>query len=222
MNVARGCTDLAETHPDRPHYSDRVIDQLLRTAALRPGAHVRDLGAGTLQLNRMLAARGLIVTASSESSLRADEAYRLAIVGPSLPAGDRAATLTETARSLAPGGWIAFLCHLRDRDDPLQAAIESAVRLHLPAYPGTQGDDPTAVIDASGLFDAVEAFQGSVIHEQAVADCLEAWRTHTSLERLAGTAFAAVVRDIRHVLDKAGSPTIEVPYITRCWMAQRR
>ena len=59
-------------------------------------------------------------------------------------------------------------------------------------------------------------------HTQLIADCVEAWRSHATLQRQAGDAFAAIVDDIEDMLKATGAAEIVVPYTTRVWIARLR
>jgi hypothetical protein len=63
------------------------------------------------------------------------------------------------------------------------------------------------------------------MHQQAVEECVEAWRSHATLERQAGSAFLQVVGAIAAYLDSEVSGGgrnghIEIPYRTHIWVAQ--
>lgn len=63
-------------------------------------------------------------------------------------------------------------------------------------------------------------FEGSVIHEQPIDDALEAWKSHATLQRQAGTKFDAIIDDISKTLYASNQQIIPVPYTTRLWIAQ--
>ena len=117
----------------------------------------------------------------------------------------------EAARILVPRGWFACIWNHRDLDDPLQSEIERTIRLHLPDYNyGSRREDQTAVIERSGLFQDVTPVTGRVVHEQTVADGYDAWYSHATLQRQAGPAFEAILRDIRHILEKVAEEIVGV------------
>lgn len=60
------------------------------------------------------------------------------------------------------------------------------------------------------------------MHQQTVEECVEAWRSHATLERQAGNAFADVVAEIEQYLKGLGAPAIQIPYSTNIWVAQLR
>ena len=75
----------------------------------------------------------------------------------------------------------------RQLDDPIQSQIEAIIRVQVPSYGyGTRRQDQSEIIAASGLFDPAVHLSSSVIHEQSVDECVEAWRSHATLERQAG------------------------------------
>jgi len=50
-------------------------------------------------------------------------------------------------------------------------------------------------------------------------DYIDAWRSHATLERQAGSRFSAVIDAIAKVVHPR--ETLAVPYITRVWYAQK-
>ena len=240
-------TELAQAYVSRADYADEAIDALLRLAAAVRGARCCDVGAGVAHLTRALLRRGLEVAAVEpnaamralgvertrefpavrwfegvgEATGRPAGAYALVTFGSSFNVCDRALALAESHRILAPAGWFACLWNHRDLDDPLQREIEAAIKARVPGYGyGTRREDQTAVIAASGLFEPAHQIEGTVLHEQRVADCITAWESHATLQRQAGERFGEVVDAIRALL--AGRDTIRVPYTTRVWAARRR
>jgi hypothetical protein len=108
-------------------------------------------------------------------------------------------------------------------EDPIQAQIEAIIKARVSGYGyGSRREDQTAVIDASGLFGPVVHLDSRVMHEQTIAECVEAWRSHATLERQAGAAFHHVVAAIESYLQSLGAPSIQIPYSTNIWVAQLR
>jgi len=241
-------TSLAAAYVKRADYSAEAIDRMLQLTGVKDGDAVCDVGAGAAHLTLPLVRRGLHVTAvepndamrekgrertadlgvvwrdgTGEETGEPDAAYALVTFGSSFNVTDRARALREAVRILEPRGWFACLWNHRDLDDPLQARIESAIRAVVPDYAyGTRREDQTPIIDASGLFHRVHTIEGPVVHVQAVDDCLEAWRSHATLQRQAGDRFGRVIEAIAAVLRETGAPTVPVPYVTRIWVAQAR
>ncbi len=242
-------TALANAYLKRPDYADAAIDAMLAIAGAEKADRFCDVGAGVAHLTLMLAARQLEVTAiEPNDAMRANgikrteglanvhwhegtgehtgqpaQSFDMVTFGSSFNVCDRAAALKETARLLKPRGWFACMWNHRQLDDPIQAEIENIIKKKVAGYGyGTRREDQTAIIDASALFLPVVHLDARVIHEQTIAECVEAWRSHATLERQAGPAFDAVVEAIADYLDSLKVATIEIPYSTHIWVAQLR
>ena len=237
-------TDLAAAYLKRPDYADSAIDAMLAKAGVGAGARACDVGAGVAHLTRMLEQRGLHVVAvepndamrgfgktrtraavwfdgTGEATGQPSSAFDLVTFGSSFNVTDRQKALVETARIARPRGWFACMWNHRDLEDPLQAAIERTISERVDGYDyGTRREDQTTEIDRSGLFGEVTKIEGKVVHAQSKMECLEAWRSHATLQRQDGKAFSAVVEAIATVLDRHPSPTVLIPYTTRIWVAQ--
>lgn len=134
---------------------------------------------------------------------------------------NRQEALKETARILKPTGWFVCMWNHRDLRDPIQEQIEAIIRKEIADYDyGARRDDQTDVIRSSGLFNEVAALQGTVRHSQTIDDCIEAWRSHATLQRQAGEKFLLIIQRIESFLRGLEAPLIEIPYTTRIWMAQ--
>lgn len=241
-------TKLADAYLKRPDYADAAIDAIVALAGGRAG-EVCDVGAGVAHLTMMLAARGWDVTAvepndamrangvkrtaaysnvrwfegTGENTGQPDGAYDLVTFGSSFNVTDRQLALKETRRILRPRGWFACMWNHRDLNDTVQARIEAIIRESVPSYGyGTRREDQTAVINASGLFGPVVHLDSGVTHHQSVTECVEAWRSHATLERQAGARFAEVVANIERYLAGLGAAEITIPYTTNVWVAQLR
>ncbi|WP_409315902.1 class I SAM-dependent methyltransferase [Pseudomonas sp. KCJK9016] len=242
-------TTLADAYLKRPDYADAAIDAMLSIAGAEQGDNFCDVGAGVAHLTLMLAARGLDVTAvepndamrangiqrtaelanvkwhegTGEVTGQATQAFDMVTFGSSFNVCDRQQALKETARILKPRGWFACMWNHRNLEDPIQARIEAIIKERVPGYGyGTRREDQTAVIDASELFGPVVHLDARVIHEQSIEECLEAWRSHATLERQAGANFHAVISAIDDYLKGLKTPSIQIPYSTNIWVAQLR
>lgn len=158
----------------RPSYPDEAVAQLLQ-GARRTGtaADVVELGAGTGKLTEKLVARGCTVTATDPSPVmlsrltrRAPAARVLAGAAEQIPLRSRSAdvvvaaqayhwfdaerALREVARVLRPGGRFAVVWNERDERIPWVRRLG-----RLLGNP-QQAGDPTAAVDESGMFEAVE------------------------------------------------------------------
>lgn len=240
---------LADAYLKRPDYADAAIDAMLSIAGAEQGDKFCDVGAGVAHLTLMLAARGLDVVAvepndamrangikrtaeltnvrwhegTGEVTGQASEAFDMVTFGSSFNVCDRQQALKETARILKPRGWFACMWNHRNLDDPIQARIEAIIKERVPGYGyGTRREDQTAVIDASALFGPVVHLDARVTHEQTIAECLEAWRSHATLERQAGANFHEVISAIDDYLRSLDTASIQIPYSTNIWVAQLR
>ncbi|PWB35389.1 methyltransferase [Pseudomonas sp. SDI] len=242
-------TVLADAYLKRPDYADAAIDAMLSIAGAEQGDRFCDVGAGVAHLTLMLAARGMQVIAvepndamrhngvqrthelanvswyegTGEATGQAAQAFDMVTFGSSFNVCDRQQALEETARILKPRGWFACMWNHRHLDDPVQARIEAIIKERVPGYGyGTRREDQTAVIDASGLFGPVVHLDARVTHQQSVAECLEAWRSHATLERQAGAKFHDVISAIEDYLNSLDAASIQIPYSTNIWVAQLR
>ncbi|ANI57363.1 class I SAM-dependent methyltransferase [Pseudomonas sp. DR 5-09] len=242
-------TTLADAYLKRPDYADAAIDAMLSIAGAEQGDKFCDVGAGVAHLTLMLAARGLDVTAvepndamrangikrtaelsnvkwhegTGEATGQTTQAFDMVTFGSSFNVCDRQQALKETARILKPRGWFACMWNHRNLEDPIQARIEAIIKDRVPGYGyGTRREDQTAVIDASELFGPVVHLDARVIHEQSIEECLEAWRSHATLERQAGANFHEVISAIDDYLKSLKTPSIQIPYSTNIWVAQLR
>jgi len=247
METAWDYTEHAKAYAKRPDYAREAIDRMVQRVEAPSRAAVADIGAGTGHLTQHLVRRGFDVTAVEPNDAMRAEAlarfsgvpnvrfveasaedtglpggsFALVTFGSSFNVTDRPAALRETARLLAPGGWFACMWNHRDLDDPLQKAIEGAIRRRIPSYGyGARREDQTGVINASKLFGDVRTISGNVTHEIATDDFIEGWRSHATLARQAGDQFADVVREIAAIVENTTSDRVRVPYTTRVWMAQ--
>jgi ubiquinone/menaquinone biosynthesis C-methylase UbiE len=243
-------TELAQAYLRRPDYADAAIDGLLERVRIARGGRACDVGAGVAHLTLKLLERGLDVVpvepndemrrlgsertrekfpsvrwveGTGEQTGQPAGVFDLVTFGSSFNVTDRSRALAESARILKPRGFFACMYNHRELDDPLQARIEAVIKQHLPSYGyGTRREDQTAIIEESRLFQAVQVLEARVLHRQTQADCLEAWRSHATLQRQAGDRFSDVVESIRRLLESHAKDPIEVPYTTRVWLAQAR
>lgn len=242
-------TDLAAAYLKRPDYAQSAIDGMLKTADIKKGDTVCDVGAGAAHLTLKLAEYGLNVCAVEpndamrangiartqqysnvkwfegvgEHTGMADRQFDMVTFGSSFNVCDRPKTLVETKRILKGGGWFACMWNHRDLDDPLQREIENILKTQIKDYQyGTRREDQTEVINRSGLFHEVIHIEGKVIHEIPTEDFIEGWKSHGTVQRQSKGKFDAINAEIRKIVEAKGKNYIIVPYITRIWMAQLR
>ena len=242
-------TRLADAYLKRPDYADSAIDAMLSIAGVEENDKFCDVGAGVAHLTLLLAARGFDVVAvepndamrtigtkrteklgnvrwhegTGEATGQAAQAFDVVTFGSSFNVCDRQQALKETVRILKPRGWFACMWNHRQFEDPIQAQIEAIIKARVSGYGyGTRREDQTAVIDSSGLFGPVVHLDSRVMHEQTIEECVEAWRSHATLERQAGAGFHDVVAAIESCLRSLGVPSIQIPYSTNIWLAQLR
>jgi len=242
-------TKLADAYLKRPDYADAAIDAMLSIAGAEKGDTFCDVGAGVAHLTLMLAARDMNVVAiepndamringirrtkkfahvswyegTGEVTGQAPQAFDMVTFGSSFNVCDHQQALKEAARILKPHGWFACMWNHRQLEDPIQAQIESIIKTRVSGYGyGTRREDQTSVIDASGLFGSVIHIDSRVMHEQSIEECVEAWRSHATLERQAGASFGDVVATIESYLQSLNVLTIQIPYSTNIWVAQLR
>jgi ubiquinone/menaquinone biosynthesis C-methylase UbiE len=240
-------TTLADAYLKRPDYSANAIDAMLSISSVTSGDNVCDVGAGVAHLTLMLASRNLSVIAvepndamrangikrthkfknvdwfegTGEDTKQENEKFDLVTFGSSFNVCDRQKALSETIRILKPRGWFACMWNHRQLDDPIQKRIESIIQDHIPEYGyGTRREDQTAVIDESKLFGPVVHLNSRVIHQQSIEECVEAWRSHATLERQAGKVFPTIIDAIESYLLSLKTSNIEIPYSTNIWIAQ--
>jgi ubiquinone/menaquinone biosynthesis C-methylase UbiE len=238
---------LANAYLKRPDYSDAAIDAMLKVAGIKKESKFCDVGAGVAHLTLMLAERGHSIFAvepndamrangikrtsdlekivwhegTGEATGQKEKEFDMVTFGSSFNVCDRKLALKETARILKSCGWFACMWNHRQLDDPIQARIEEIIKNIVPGYGyGTRREDQTNIIDSSGLFGPVIHLDARVIHQQSIGECIEAWRSHATLERQAGKLFNDVVLAIEDYLLSIKTNTIQIPYLTNVWIAQ--
>jgi ubiquinone/menaquinone biosynthesis C-methylase UbiE len=242
-------TALAGAYVKRPNYAEAAIDAMLSIASSKKGDKICDVGAGVAHLTLLLADRGLDLVAvepndamrslgvqrteqlanvrwhegTGEETGQAKQSFDMVTFGSSFNVCDRQQALIETSRILKPRGWFACMWNHRQLEDPIQAQIEAIIKDIVSDYGyGSRREDQTEVIDSSGMFGPVIHLESRVLHEQSIEECVEAWRSHATLERQSGKVFEDVVVAIENYLQRLNVPTIQIPYSTNIWVAQLR
>lgn len=240
-------TELAQAYLKRPDYAQDAIDKMLKTADVKRGDTVCDVGAGAAHLTMKLAEAGLNVyavepnDAMRENGIKRTECYSnvqwfegvgehtgmdgnkfdLVTFGSSFNVCDRLEALKETKRILKERGWFACMWNHRKLNDPLQAEIEAIFKEEIEDYNyGTRREDQTDIINESGMFCEVIYIEGTVLHNVLAEDFIEGWKSHGTLQRQSKEKFGLINQRIREVIESKGEEYIKVPYTTRIWMAQ--
>ncbi len=237
---------LAESYEHRADYAAPAIQQVVnQVMTSRPLRHALDVGAGTGKLTRPLLSAGFQVLAVEPNAamrraatlhaanLRAtwiaaraealplrDAQYEVVCFGSSFNVVSAGLALKEASRVLVDGGLLALMWNHRNLDDPLQAAIESGIRLELPKFEyGSRRTDPTESVMMSGHFQLIEHGRHPFVHRTGHENFIAGWRSHATLARAAGGAFERVVSRISAVVPKG---SIEVPFSTAVWLYRKR
>lgn len=243
-------TSLADAYVKRPEYCDGLIDLMVSAVDDKTSQlSVCDVGAGVGHLTIPLLERGIKVDAvepndamrsngrertssyenvtwfegTGEMTGRPSESFDLVSFGSSFNVCDREMALSEAWRLLKPRGIFCCMWNHRDLTDPHQHAIESIIKHNVRGYSyGSRREDQTAVIkQASARFSSPIRISGDVLHEQTVDDCIEAWRSHATLERQAGGKFVKVIEEISSYLYSIDKATITIPYTTNAWLCRK-
>lgn len=234
---------LAAFYDNRADYADAALDYAMGEMKLSAGDVVADIGAGTGKLSRPLAQRGLRVNAvepndqmrergivntqgmtvtwrdgTGEQTGLQSQSVAATFFGSSFNVVDPDKALAECRRLVTPQGWFCCLWNHRDLDDPIQARIEDVIRSFIPDYTyGSRRQDPSDILNGSGLFSVVQAHDASFVATMSKSSVIEAWRSHGTLARQAGSTFDQVIAAIEQAIDAEAIP---VPYTTRLWVAQ--
>lgn len=241
-------TELATAYLKRPDYAPDALDEIFKYADLKSGDKVCDIGAGVAHLTLPLAKFGCIVSAvepndamralgmertkhlsnvtwsegTGEDTRQASNSFDMVTFGSSFNVCDRQAALKESYRLLKSKGSFVCLWNHRDLNDPIQSQIESIIKQEIPSYEyGTRREDQTGVIAESHLFEEAKLIQGTILWKQSIDDTIEAWRSHSTLERQAKEKFGTIVGKIAEFLQSLHKESIEIPYTTHAWIARR-
>jgi SAM-dependent methyltransferase len=138
----------------RQSYPHEIVGLILRTAELRPGSSVLEIGCGTAQLTRRLAGRGLHITAidigpamvaaarrnladpnvafqvSSFEDFQTSDPYDLIVSATAFHWVDPDIGLAKAARLLRPSGWLALLTTGERYDEPLRSDLRQLWARH--------------------------------------------------------------------------------------------
>ncbi len=240
-------TELAEAYLKRPDYSENAINEMLHFFDVSPGSRICDVGAGVAHLSLMLANREMEVAAvepnaamraigirrtsglknisysegTAENTGQLADTFDCVTFGSSFNVTNRPKAMQETVRILKPRGYFAVMWNHRDLNDPIQKEIEAIITQFIPEYGyGSRRDDQTKIIEDSSLFGEIHQFTGEILHRMTLKDCVEAWRSHATLERQANNKFKDIILEIEKMLTSDTEGLIPIPYQTKVWAAQ--
>ena len=238
---------LAKAYLKRADYSDTAIDAMLAVSGLKAGANVCDVGAGVAHLTLMLAKRNVNVIAvepndamreegtirtknissvswyegTAEKTFQTANQFDMVTFGSSFNVCDRTKALIEAKRICKPRGWFACMWNHRVLTDHVQSKIEATIKNNINNYSlGTRREDQTKFLRDSGYLSEIIQLVSVVEFEQTKTDCIEAWRSHATLERQSGDNFQKIISEIESVLSDIEGPTITVPYETKVWVGR--
>ena len=159
----------------RPSYPPALLDWIEKTAGLKPGAAIVDIGCGTGIATRLWTARGHKVTGVdpnldmlAQARVSGPETYVLAAAeATGLPSGafdllsagqsfhwlDLAKAQVEASRILKPGGSCCAFWNLR-ADTPAMRDYEVLLRRHSAEYAGLRSGPDTIAAIKRGAHDA--------------------------------------------------------------------
>jgi ubiquinone/menaquinone biosynthesis C-methylase UbiE len=251
MKTEWNYSELAKAYVNRPDYSTEALDDLFNMINLCSDNSLKicDMGAGVAHLTIPLLKRGHIVDAvepndemrtlgksrtnefsqvtwfdgAGENSGRPDNVYDIVTFGSSFNVTNRNKSLVETARILNDKGWFVCMWNHRNLDDPIQRTVENIIFKYVPSYDyGTRREDQTQIINNSNLFEKVEFIEGTVDHEVKKEDWIDAWRSHATLHRQAGSKFDSIVENIAIAIDEVEKDFLTIPYNTKIWFAKKK
>ena len=237
-------SDHAATYEHRAEYAGAAINRLLRHLPNAGAGYAVDIGAGTGKLTRPLLAAGLQVAAvepnesmrnvavqialnrtalwicgRAESLPLQSNLFDLACFGSSFNVVDPARSLDEASRVLKHDGILAIQWNHRDLNDPLQAAVESVIRTHIPDFlHGSRREDPTTAVLARNQFVAIDSFRSPFEFVTNREHYIAAWRSHATLARAAGSKLEAIIDAIATLVPSGDIP---VPFTTAVWVFRK-
>jgi ubiquinone/menaquinone biosynthesis C-methylase UbiE len=226
----------------RPTYPAAMVEEL--TAHLASGDPVADIGAGTGIFTRLLADRGLAVTAvepneamraeaepdarvrwvdgTFEDTSLADGSQRWAVAAQAFHWAEPRKALPELKRVLAPGGAFTALWNDRENDkSPVLRFVRDAIRRHVPGFDEAyRNRDWGEVLTRGGSFRKASYRELSHAVKMSRERFLALWRGHNRLNNLAGRErFERLFAEIGAFLDRERLDEIDVPYCCRAWTA---
>ena len=236
-------TERAHTYDDRAEYSSKAVSNLLRKINCISTKTIADIGAGTGKLTKHIIKTGAKVKAVEPNSNMAyygkkniscskvewvvgtgentnlpDNSVNSVLFGSSFNVVDQMGSLKETKRILLEDGFFACMWNHRNTNDTIQQKIESIIKKNISNYNyGLRREDPTKIIDKSGLFCRVMKIEESFEVDMTRDKIINAWKSHDTLFRQSGNKFEKIISEISNILTNS---SYKVPYTTKIWYAK--
>ena len=247
MQIKWDYTNASKTYNKRPQYNQKTINRIITDTKLSNNNTVCDIGAGTGYLSVKFAEKGINVTAiepnqsmraigesvskdnpliqwkdtQAESTKELANSFDMISFGSSFNVVDRNLALKEALRIVKSHGYFCALWNHRDLNNPLQSEIESCIGSHIPNYSyGLRRENQGEFLSKSNYFSFVKEFSDSFTISQKKDDIINAWKSHQTLIKQAGSKFNNIIDEIKSIIFSQKSNTIITPYSTRCWIAQ--
>jgi SAM-dependent methyltransferase len=225
----------------RPPYPAAAIDWLLPDGARR----VLDLGAGTGKLTRLLAARGLAVTAVEPLAEMRDQLRRavpdvpaLAGTAEQIPLPDASveavlvaqawhwvdvpAAVPEVARVLTSGGRLGLLWNVRDEREDWVAKLGEITRRREGPHASSRRISQSPAVGPP--FGPVERRDVTWVHHLTPAELTDMIASRSYVITLPADQRAEMFAEVDDLLRAhpalAGAAEIALPYVTRCSRAR--
>lgn len=249
MKVKWDYTELAASYVNRPAYSEKGLDEAFTISGVKSPARICDVGAGVAHLTIPLLERGFHVDAvepndamralgiertskyqnvswyegTGEETGRPANTYDMVTFGSSFNVVDQQKAMQEILRIAKKKGWFMCMWNHRDLEEPLQQEVEGVIKSHIADYDyGARRADQTEVIEKSGLFENLQTISAPVEHRVSADEWLNAWRSHATLQRQAGSRekFEAIVAEIDRIVRGKKLDQLVIPYMTRIWICR--
>jgi SAM-dependent methyltransferase len=227
----------------RPGYAPEAVAHIVHELSLGSGSSVLDLGAGTGKLTRMLAERGLQVTALDPSP---EMLARLRAVVPAarvleataesipLPAAavdavtsaqafhwfDAKTALTEIHRVLRTGGGVALVWNQRDVSDPIQALLAELTDPPERTTPRGWKLDIASLVSESRLFGPVSSVEFRHVQPTSPDKLLDRLRSSSYVAGLPPAERLSSERRLREGILRKG-PVTQIAFTTIVHLAHR-